>query len=195
MLAPTASKLATRQLMPHNGGGAGGCQATTLARESLPVERPRAGRVWQLPGCLAFSPPPLSTFPPKTDGHPRPARVVFVKAVVQIHSHTSGKNSCELGSSLSSGKLLIRRLLARRRLASRGRRGRTHPCHPAVCIFLRCGYQELSEAFQPLPCHQRVFFLILLSGSRPTSPPLANSPGTCILAVFGRLQPFGEQRV
>ena len=182
--------------MPHDGGG----QVVARRRRWLakpPRRAARAGCVWQLPGCLAFSPPPLSTFPPKTDGHPRPARVVFVKAVVQIHSHTSGKNSCELGSSLSSGKLPHQATSCSPTFGFKRATGAHTPLSPGCVYFLTLWLPRVVRGI-PTPSMPPTRVLsdpsFFLEGSRPTSPPLANSPGTCILAVFGRLQPFGEQR-
>ena len=184
--------------MPHDGGG----QVVARRRRWLakpPRRAARAGCVWQLPGCLAFSPPPLSTFPPKTDGHPRPARVVFVKAVVQIHSHTSGKNSCELGSSLSSGKQAPASgdFACSPTFGFKRATGAHTPLSPGCVYFLTLWLPRVVRGI-PTPSMPPTRVLsdpsFWMEAAPHPSPPLANSPGTCILAVFGRLQPFGEQR-
>ena len=135
MLAPTASKLATRQLMPHDGGGAGGCQGTLARKGDAGSEKgdaapEPAATFGNSRKALAIPPLPFLPFRPKRMVT-RVPRVVFVKAVVQIHSHTSGgRNCCELGSSLSSGKLL-RRLLARHVWLQEGDEG----AHTRLCVL------------------------------------------------------------
>ena len=96
--------------MPHDGGGAGGCQGTLARKGDAGSEKgdaapEPAATFGNSRKALAIPPLPFLPFRPKRMVT-RVPRVVFVKAVVQIHSHTSGgRNCCELGSSLSSGKL------------------------------------------------------------------------------------------